>query len=906
MIGRTLLRRVRSLWVRIRHRTRALVRRGSIEREMDEEMRVHHEMEIEDRIRSGMDPMEARRTALRDFGGVERFKEESRAALGVAWLDSLVQDLRFGLRILRRRPMLAALAVLTLAAGIAFPTAAFSVADTVLHRPPEGVPDPDRLVQVRFRSPHDSRMRETGLSHLNLRDLGEAALPTVTHLVGSAENSYQVVTPDGAARHLHSEAVEGDYFGALGVSPAKGRLLSAAETVAGPAVAVLSEEAARRLFGEGSAVGRRLHVNGASLTVVGVAGNGFRGVHRGRSTDLWVPHGLHPTLLHVESDTYHRRDASTLFNLVARLRSGARAEAAENELREAMERLVEAYPEQNGRYADYQPTLYRYLGIRPSAREWFRRSMLILVAAAFVVLLVACANVASLLVFNGLRREGESAVRQAIGASRPRLVRQHITEGALLVGAGLVLGAAAAAWLSREMISEGINRYYSFSFEGAVVEGRVLAFAAACGGISVLLAALLPALVVPRVDLVASLKVFARKRTGGRGRLRAGLFVTQIALSLSLVVSALLLRGSLRNLQEVELGFESAGLMEVALDPRRQGLDQAQLAEYQRELLRGVATIPGLHSVAGVGDGPLRAQFRADLRPGGEGGGWPIEAWAEHVTPGFFGTLGVPILRGRDFTADDLERSWESDAGVAVVNEALARRLSGTVEAVGLEIVQRGYRENRVLEVVGVVADSRMRDLRGERDSGLYRPLGDSYHSRTALLLRSDRPSAEVIEDVRGVVNGIGLPVPFQRAAPLTDLVDELTTEERLLARLMTLLSIVAVGLAGVGLYGAVASSVEERVREIGIRKALGARMSEIAGQVIGEVLRLTAFGLVAGAFVGWGAARLLENRLFRIEPLEPRVWFAAVVACVVLAVAAAALPARAAARVDIVRTLKG
>lgn len=893
---------------RLRRRIAALFRRARFERDMDEEMRVHLELEIEERIRGGMSPAEARRTALRDFGGLQRMKERARDTRGLRPFDALSQDLRFGLRVIGRRPAFAVLAVLTLAVGIGAPTAVFSLANAVLLRPVPGVNAPEeRLLQLRFRGSGRTGS-ETGISYPNLLELRTADMPAVREI--AAETNFgrlHVAVPGGATTLLDGPGIIGDYFGALGVRPSAGRLIEGGETLVGTAqpVAVVSEQARDRLFGDEDPVGRELLVNGVSFSVIGVAGGGFRGITRTGDSDLWLPFGVGHRLLHTDPDYAWDRGSSHSRELLVLLEEGASPEAAEAQLGAATDALVEAYPDEASRFADYRPTLFADIGISPWVAETTRKTMYILLATVCLVLVVACANVSNLLIFRGVRRQGESAVRQAMGASRPRLLRQHLTETGLLAAGGVALGVGLAIGLLR--LFEGLGLGGRVAFESVTVDVRVLLFAALAGAASLLLAGLLPGLVVNRVDLVPALKEAAPTETGRKARLRAALTVVQISLSLALLVGALLAARTVRGLQAIEVGFEPEGLVSVTLDPDPQGYDEDRANAFQRALLAEAARLPMARSVAAVGSGPFGAHFYLDLRPQGAAeDGWPVNAYGDFVTPGYFDALGVRMLRGRTFSPDELEASFAKASDVAILNETLALRAFGTLDVLGRTMVQRGYRANTTLRVVGVVADSRLRaPLEAPQEPALYRPLGEHYSNVFSLLIRSSAPAATVIDGVRALVDRLDPALPFYRARSLEELVAGLVVEERFLARLMSVLAILAGLLAAVGLYGVVAYSVAERTREIGIRLALGAGAGRVITMVLRQSLLLAVIGVAVGAGFAYLLARALESRLYGVAPLDPVTWTAAAGAFILVALVAAAGPIRLAVRIEPTRALR-
>lgn len=912
-------------WLRaLARRLRAALFRDDFEREMDEEMRFHLEREIEDRVERGMSPEEARRTAHRDFGGVDRQKERAREARGLALVDGIRQDLVFGFRVLRNRPVVSLAAAATLAVGIGLSATIFSIADMALFRPPAGVEEPDELVVVRMRAPHLDD-EETFISAPNVRDLRAMEIPAIAELTALPTASFHVAVPGRATMILEGGAPVGDYFGALGVRASEGRLFGAGPGRGGPEeeVVVLSERAREELFGkEGSVVGRRISVNGVELTVVGVAGRDFQGTVRGVPSDLWIPYAIYPRVRHGEGRSYQDRGATTLSRVLARLAPGASPEQAEVQLRQAMDRLVARHPGVNAAYADYRPTVYADIGAPPATRERARTIVTLLLAAAGLLLLVACANVANLLVFSGVRRRGESAVRQTMGASRARLVRQHLTESALLATGGVVGGLLLTGFLLEVAPLWILPLAEASDLALFRLDARVTTFAVALGALTVALAGLAPALTVGDFDLSEVLKGITSTSTGPKARLRTGLTTVQIALSLALVVGALLMQRTLGNLTGLELGLDAEDVTYVRVDPEPQGYTRSQSHALRRELLRGAREIPGVTAAAGASEGPLAGHVVTDLRAGGDAtDGWPVSADQDEVTPGYFETLGIPVLRGRDFSGAELERSFEegdagaeggSDAerspvagGVAIVSETLARRLFGTLDAVGRTVVARGYRSNDRLEIVGVVADHRNRSLHGPAAPVLFRPLGDGLSRGMVLVVRSPRPTRAVLEGLRDVADAVDPTLPFYESGALPRRVLEATRTELFLSRLMSLLAVGAGFLAGIGLYGLVASSVAERRREVGVRMAMGADRAEVVRAVVGDALRLVGLGVVAGAGVAWLMTRALEAWLFGVAPLDPFTWAAATGGMVALGILAAAGPARSAARVDPMEVLK-
>ncbi|MGH7574459.1 MAG: FtsX-like permease family protein [Longimicrobiales bacterium] len=499
----------------------------------------------------------------------------------------------------------------------------------------------------------------------------------------------------------------------------------------------------------------------------------------------------------------------------------------------------------------------------------------------------------------GVSRQGESAVRQAIGASRSRLVRQHLTESGLLAMAGAGLGVGLAI---------GSIRVFEASMGGVGsmgLDARVLWIALTVGALSMLLTGLVPAVVVNKLDLTRQLKEAMPTQTGRRALLRSGFTVAQLALSLGLVVGGLLLVRTQRNLQSVELGFSPADVVEVRLDPDPRGYTDDQAHQLQREMLHQARALPMATAVAAVAGGPFQTHFGVHLRAGlSAGDDFPVESPADFVTPDYFDVLGLPLLRGRTFSADELEAGWQQSSDVAIVSELLARRLFGTTPALGRTVVQRSQSDTP-LRVIGVVADSRTHNLDGPLEPMLYRPLGEYYSNDFVILVRSSAPAPVTVDALRAVVDRIDGTLPFYRAGPLSRRLDEEMGEQRFLSRLMSLLALLAALMAAVGLYGVVAFAVAEREREIGIRLALGSASSRVAWIVLRRSMMHAVCGLVFGAGLAYAAARVLESRLFGIEPLDLLTWVAAGGILLAVALIAAVVPVLRAVRVEPAQVLR-
>jgi putative ABC transport system permease protein len=936
-------------------------RKRHLDARLDEELRFHLDMQERDNLERGMSREEARRAALRSFGAVEPLKEQYRTRRGVPFLDTFAQDLRYALRMLRKSPGFTAVALLSLAFGIGTNVAIFSVVDALLLRPLP-VPDAEQLVAL-------SKLTRDGeplplFSYAAFRRLSAAISPprgagsttpaaaAFSGLLAFTMDFTAMVRPEaelpaaggasdlgapgvrlpagsvpagGAPESARAVLVSGSFFAVLGVVPAAGRTFDAADDALPglPQAAVLSYGYWQRRFGrDPRVVGRVLRVNGAPLTVVGVAPRGFRGIMADAEPDLFLPLTLRDAVKFVGEmyaygshdpnlSVFRQLDAHWL-QVVARRRRGvspARAAAA-LALPFAREKAALAALQNNPESRRQAET--ENLRLAPagsglaSSRDRLATPLLILLAVAGMVLVIACANLANLLLARADRRHKEMAVRLSIGAGRLRLLRQLLTESLLLAGLGGCLGLLTAWWGSRLLVA--------LMAGGAplpldvAIDGRKLAFATAVALLTGLAFGLAPALQATRVDLAGGLR--SSRATAGRrpahgpisfGRL---LVAAQIGLSLVLLIGAGLFVRSLQNLLRVDTGFAPDHLVQMVVGTHLLGYAPPRRAALYDRVSERLAAVPGVASVGWSDNGLMSTSYSfSNVFPSGyvPRRGEDMEAHRSTVTPAYFATVGMPLLRGRAFGPQDRPDGPRT----AVVNEAFVRRFFAHDSALGRRFGLTDPAHSRDYEVVGVVKDARYNGLRDQPPPMVY-------------LAAAQRPDAELrIVEVRtggpaGREPGSALAARLRRAAAeadpdlavfrLSSMAEQVATSlarERAVANLTGFFGLLALLLAAVGLYGVMSYNVARRTHEIGLRLALGAPRANVLGLVLRDAAQLAAAGVAAGLLAALAATRAAASQLYGITAHDPATLLVAALAMALTALAAGYLPARRAAGTD-------
>jgi predicted permease len=818
----------------------------------------------------------------------------------VMW-TGVFADVRLAIRSLWRAPAFVLLAVLTLAIGIGSTTAVFGMLNQLLLRPLPGVTASGEASYLRF---HDRREAEASQPlGLTLADF-DAVRREATLLDGVASYGLSGVTLRFGDRRpiaVSAQLVYGDFFEVLGVRPAAGRLLGAAETElsADPLAAVISERLQASLFASAAdAVGRTLLVNGEPIRVLGVAGGGFTGSERGSEIDIWLPHGALVPLVGFEPERLRSSESAMHDHIVTKVRAGVSVEAATGQLSAILGRLA-ARGGPGGEYVGgMRPVLYPGLHTPPLWRERTYGSLRLLGGVVGVVLLIACANVAGLLLVRNVRQRARAGVRLALGASPGRIARQQIVESLLLGVLGTAAGLVAAWLIVLPFRGERLVRMPAF--EGFALDGRVLLFAAILSIVTAIVFGTLPALLASRVDPGETLRAAGPRDTGRHGVLRSTLTVGQIALSLALLIGGLLLTRTVRNLYDVETGLNTDNVLALAVRVPRD-LDDAAREALQRAMLASVERVDGVSAAALDLHGPHGSMMMGHVRAPGAAPEERARAAMIPVTPGWFEMLGVRPSAGRTFVPTD----WRAGSAGIVLTESLARRLFGRTDVAGRRVLG-GFAAAEDLEIAGVIPDIRSAfqpDMAMDAFFVTYdRAPGLPFMT---LLARTSRTEAAIARNVAEAVERLLPEQAIPEATYLAERVDTIHSERRIFSRLLGFLSTFAVVLAAVGLYGVIAFSVADRRREIGIRLAVGARPARIAGLVARHAAAIVAVGIAIGILLAYALSSVLESRLFGVARTDLVSYAAAALLLAGVAACACVLPVRSAIRVDPLITLK-
>ncbi len=822
------------------------------------------------------------------------------------------QDIRYAFRTLRAQPGFSAVAVLSLALGIGANVAIYSLIDAVLLRTLP-VKNPEELVML---TDPNSRGSNTGA------EIGERSLLTYQEFLQlrdqnkvfsslmvcqSAVNRVQARVNGGEPEQIEERLVSAEYFDTLGVPALMGRTLGPADGPK-PTLAVISHDFwQRRLGGRADALGGSISLRQATFSIVGIMPPSFFGETVGDQPDVWLPIAMQPEVL-TGRDWLHDNPASlqktTWLQAFGRLKPGVSLAQAQAEASGIFQQGLSAYYTSAPTEQMRRDFLNQQLRVRPAAtgasglRREFGQPLTMLLAAAGLVLLIACANLGNLMLARATARTRETAVRQALGARRGDLVRQWFTESLLIALAGGMAGLGLA-WAMRAgllmLVSESIQL-------PAAADASVLAFAFGLTLVTGILLGLLPTLRTLKVEATAGLKEQGRGLTASAAWLRAGklIVVGQVALSLPLLVGAGLLVRTLENLKNVDLGFAKQNLLVVRADAQTAGYEEPRRQALFDRLQDRVQAVPGVvaasHSYHGLftgGDSADEVQVegftpRIDDERGSR---------YDHIGPNFFSTLGVPLRLGREIALRDHAGSPK----VCLINEAFAKKFFAGRNPLGLHVTQLYGPQRNTFEVVGVVANSRKNGLRGEIEPRYYVPMAQPIDVPRAITfaIRTAGEPAAVIAAVRNAILAEDPNLPITQARALTEMINQRMVQDRLVARLSLAFGVLALLLAAVGLYGVMSYGVARRTSEIGIRKALGANEGKVILMILRESSWLLLGGTAAGALCAFGSLRWIESRLYGLKANDPATFAIAALVLAAVALAAAWLPARRASRVD-------
>jgi putative ABC transport system permease protein len=871
---------------RLKRRVRALVRKGAMERELDEELRYHMEREIEQNMRGGMSPEEARSAALKSFGGLAQAKEECREARGVRFIEDLWQDLWYGMRMLWKKPGFTLVAVLTLSLGIGASTAIFSAVNPVLFEPLP-YPDAGRIMMIWDFRADDSRADVTFGTYRELVERSRSfdAL--------SVMKSWQpTMTGPSEPERLDGQRVSESYFRVLGVMPTLGRSFDPSDDrLNGPRVAIISDGLWQRRFGgDRTIVGRQITLDDDTYTVIGVMPRGFENVPA-PGAELWTT---------LQYDMSQDRAWGHHLRMVGRLRPGVGVDQARQELGMIAQSPVPEFT---------RPTwalLKQGLIVNSLQDEMTRGVKPALVAvlgAVLLVLLIACVNVTNLLLARGAQRRGEFAIRAALGASKARLIRQMLTESLLLATTGGAFGILMAEYGVGALVAlspPGLPRVNAIS-----VDGTVLIFALVITTLIGLMVGLIPALHASRNDLHTGLQQGSRRTVGGHQLTRRALVVAEVALALVLLIGAGLLLRSLQRLFAVDVGFDASHLLTMQVQASgHQFDDEAATHRFFEQALEAVRQVPGVTAAAFTSQLPLSGDqdqygvhFESNPAPNED-----HSAFRYAVTPGYFETIGIPLRRGRLLDEHDV-----AGAPVAVlISESLARRRFPGQDPIGQRL-HIGPNEGPWYTVVGVVGDVKQTSLALTEPDAVYITTAQWRFADSArsLVVRTRDDPAGLAPAIRDAIWSVDKNQPVVRVATMESLLAASAAERRFALILFEAFGIVALVLAATGIYGVLSGSVTERTREIGVRLALGASRGDILALVMRQGMTLTGLGVLIGLSGALVASQAIVALLFGVSRLDPITYLVVIALLVVVSVIACWVPAWRAARVDPSITLR-
>jgi len=885
----------------LKYRLRALFRRGEMEHELDDEMRFHIEREAEKYRAAGMSPEEARRRAHVAFGGVDVVKEESRDARGLSYLESIIQDLRYAIRALRRNPGFTVGVMVTLALGIGANTAMFSVVDRLLFRSPPLLRDPDQVHRIYFasmdRGTEDARSGTEYTRYLDMRrwtsDFSELAAFSVRDLaVGAGTDT----------REGRVATISASLFDMFDAKPVVGRFFTAEEDTVpiGAMVAVLGYGYWQTNYGGRSDVlGQPIEVGSSKYTIIGVAPRNFIAFSEEGPPAVFVPITAYAGAFRAgpQLSNYYTRYNWSWLEILARRKPGITLPQAEAD-------LSRAYRLSWDTEQSLQHTLPPVEIARPHAiaapvqsERGPNQSKLAKVATwvssvAAIVLLIACANVANLMLARSIRRRREIAVRLALGVSKGRLVRQLLTESLLLAASGGGLGLIVGHWggaLIRALVLPDHGAGHTLS------DHRTLGFALAISLAAGVITGMAPIFQVRRTDLSDSLKAGMREGVYRRSRARTGLLLLQAVLSVVLLVGAGLFVRSLRNVEAVRLGYDVDPILYIYPNTRSLKLSDDAAAATRRQLVETARSLPGVESAA-LGltvpfwDTWTEKLYVTGIDSVGRLGSFTIQG----VSPEYFATMGTRILRGRGITAEDRKDTPR----VVVLSRAMATTLWPGQEALG-QCLRMNSDTMPCITVVGIAEDIKQNSITEDRGLHYYLPIEQFHPEAAVVFARMKGDAAGQAESIRRQLQPLMPGDSYLTATPMHEIVDPNVRSWQLGATMFLVFGGLALVLAGIGLYSVIAYDVAQRTHELGVRIALGAGVSNVVRVVVGDGLRFILIGILLGSGLALWAGRLIEPLLYAVSPRDPLVFGVVTGALLLAAVLALLLPALRATRVD-------
>jgi predicted permease len=894
-----------------------------MDRDLDKEIQFHVESQVADKVRSGIPEIEARRLTRLEFGSSEQIKEDCRQSRGTMWLVSLVQDVRFGLRQLRKSPGFTFIAILSLTLGIGANTAIFTLLNAILLRPLP-VQKPSELLLFGdghaqgsissipngstrlFSYPlfHDIRQKDTSFSGIAAVDSSQAA--TKASIGGAA---YQTA---------HVDLVSGSYFSVLGVPAFLGRTIGESDDDAdgsGPIVVASYSWFQRQFNGDPSALGKTIRIQSHDYTLVGVARPGFYGYTIGQSTDLWVPLSMEKAFSRPGWNGLDDKFFQSLY-LIGRLKPGVTKSQASAETNLLFKQILRSYLGSQPPQKQLDKIAHASIELNPGGsgvsylRYVFSVPLEILMAIVALVLLIACANIANMLLARGVARTREVAMRMALGASRRRIVLQLLTESLLLAFLGAAAAVALAWKASAVLLSMAAPGPYTVPLN-LIPDMPVLGFTLGAAVVTALLFGILPAFRAAGLEFVPALKDGRGSPSSTRGALARSIIVGQIALSVVLLVVAGLFVRSLINLSNIDTGFDRHNVLIFSLDSSTANLphgtpEEIRSVQIQEQIEDRVQNIPGVRADSfsfftfNQGGWTDEVLFQGIPRTQSNGG----EVFFNITGKGYFSTMGIQLVEGRLFNAQDTQMSNK----VAVINETMARRFFPNGSAIGRRFgIGESPKHPGEKEVIGVVKDAKYSSITEGTLMAAYFPCTQNpgFYGNFAVRYAVGANRQEIVSRTRRAIAEVNSNILVNNVSSLEEQVASSIAMRSLVARLSSLFGTIAVFLGCIGIYGLLSYSVARRTSEFGVRLALGARSHMLLWMILRECILLLVLGLALGVPVTLSSTRILKSQLYELSPLDPTAISLAIVAVSVMTIAAAWLPAWRATKIDPMQALR-
>ncbi len=896
------MKRLAELWRRMFH----LRRRSEFDQGLTEEMQHHLALKTKENIRSGMSENEARYAARREFGNVTVLKEDSRGVWSFRWIEELLQDVRYGLRTLRKSPGFTAAAVLTLALGIGVNTAIFSIVDCLVIRPLP-VERPGDVVFL--TSARKGKAPSTAFPYPDFTDIQKQTANVFSDVSAVGMFMTDGLAVNGQSQPMWSSYVTGNFFGLLGLKPTLGRLILPSESsVAGadPVVVLSYAYWQSRFNGDSSVIEKKASVNGVPVTIVGVAPEGFHGLTSLMDFQGYIPLDMGAALKDLPEDFLAARGNAEV-GLIARLRTGVSLQQAQTALNVVAQRLSQQYPTTDGKM-----TLEAlHLGpaglmVDPTNPEIlpFVSSVFLILAA--LVLALACMNIANLSLVRAASQQREMAMRTALGATRARLVRQLLTESLLLAllgcVAGIILGLGGSTAFSSIPLHTSLPIILDFHFDW-----RVFAYALGAAILTGVLVGIMPGLRAARSDVNEILHEGGRTSTAGGHRLRSALVAAQVGGSLMLLVVAGLFVRSLEKAQHTNLGFDPNHVLNLTIDPHEAGYNETQAREFFRTLLDRTRSLPGVQSASLAASVPMAYGPSNGTTLKIDGYQPPKDqenptAGYNAVSSGYFETMHVSLLRGREIRDSDGQNSQR----VAVIDQTMANRYWRGQDPIGRRFSTTDD-PSYPIEVIGIAKNAVESQIFWPDEPFFYVPFSQFYQPVATLQLRSAGAPEVMARETTGLIYSLEPAMPVYDVQSMTTALDTLNgfLIFRFAAALAASLGILGLILAVVGVYGVISYAASQRTHEIGIRLALGAQPGQILKMIFRQGFLIVGAGALAGVLAAAAMARLVGNLLFGVAPGDPLTYVAASALLAVVALLACYIPARRAMRVDPIQTLR-